>query len=57
MQTDPVCGMQIDEKSAAAQSNYNDKSYYFCHTACKQQFEQSPEVFINQTGAPIPHHA
>ena len=56
MQTDPVCGMQIDEKSAAAQSHYNEKSYFFCHAHCQQQFEQSPEVFINQTGASKPHH-
>jgi Cu+-exporting ATPase len=48
--------MQIDERSAAAQSNYNDKAYFFCNTHCKQQFEQSPDVFINQTGASIPHH-
>ncbi len=29
MQTDPVCGMQVDEKSAAANSNYKDKTYFF----------------------------
>jgi Cu+-exporting ATPase len=56
MQTDPVCGMKIDEKSSAAQSNYNDKSYFFCHAHCKQQFEQSPETFINQTGASNQDH-
>ena len=56
MQTDPVCGMQIDEKSAAARSKYNDKSYFFCDPHCKQQFDQSPEAFTHRTGASDGHH-
>jgi Cu+-exporting ATPase len=48
--------MPIDEKSAAAQSRYHDKSYYFCHPHCQRQFEQSPESFINRDGAFQPNH-
>ncbi len=57
MQTDPVCGMQVDEKSAAANSNYQDKNYFFCDLHCKDQFEKSPEAYINQAGRPnAPDH-
>ncbi len=52
MQTDPVCGMQVDEKSAAANSNYKDKTYFFCDLHCKDRFEQSPEAYINDAGKP-----
>ena len=49
MQTDPVCGMQIDEKSAAANSNYKDKTYFFCAVGCREQFEQAPDKYILDT--------
>ncbi|MGQ9629109.1 MAG: YHS domain-containing protein [bacterium] len=29
MAKDPVCGMEVDEKKAAATSTYKDKTYYF----------------------------
>jgi YHS domain-containing protein len=30
MQTDPVCGMAVDENTTVAQSAYKDKTYFFC---------------------------
>jgi YHS domain-containing protein len=42
MVTDPVCGMQVDERQAAGQSAYQGETYYFCSTRCKQQFDQDP---------------
>ena len=30
MAKDPVCGMDVDEKKAAATSEYKKKNYYFC---------------------------
>jgi Cu+-exporting ATPase len=47
MQIDPVCGMDVDEASAAATSEYKGKTYYFCATSCKERFDQSPEKYIN----------
>ena len=38
MQTDPVCGMQVDEQSAVAQSVFKDKTYFFCARSCKNKF-------------------
>ena len=42
MHKDPVCGMQVDPRTAAAQSTYNGKTYYFCSEACRQQFDKNP---------------
>ena len=49
MQKDPVCGMAVDEASAAATSEYKGKTYYFCAPGCKERFDQSPERYITGT--------
>ena len=41
--TDPVCGMQVDEENAAAQSTYEGQTFYFCSEGCKEKFDQNPE--------------
>lgn len=43
MAKDPVCGMDVDEKSAVATAVYKGKTYYFCAEACKRAFEKNPE--------------
>lgn len=45
MAKDPVCGMAVDEKTAAAQSNYMGQTYYFCSKGCKRSFDKEPEKF------------
>ncbi len=30
MAKDPICGMQVDEKSAKSKSDYMGKTYYLC---------------------------
>ena len=45
--TDPVCGMQVDEQNAAAQSEYEGQTFYFCSEGCKEKFEQNPEQYIS----------
>ena len=49
MQKDPVCGMAVEEKTAAATSKYKGKTYYFCAAGCKKRFDQSPEKYIKGT--------
>ena len=51
MAKDPVCGMQVDEKKAAANSVYKGTTYYFCAKGCKVAFDKSPEKFIGKPGA------
>ena len=46
MAKDPVCGMEVGEKKAAATSTYRGQTYYFCAKACKQTFDQAPEKFL-----------
>ena len=45
MATDPVCGMSVDEKTAAATSTYGGKTYYFCAQECKEKFDAHPEKY------------
>ena len=43
---DPVCGMEIDPKEAAATSDYEGTTYYFCAIACKERFDAEPAKFL-----------
>jgi YHS domain-containing protein len=52
MQTDPVCGMKVDEQKAAAKSQYKGSTYFFCSDECKRKFEQQPEQFVGKTRQP-----
>jgi Cu+-exporting ATPase len=48
MAIDPVCKMQVDEKKAAATSEYKGKKYYFCSVGCKKAFDQNPEKYLTE---------
>ncbi len=50
MAKDPVCGMTVDEKKAAAKSEYKGKTYYFCAAGCKKSFDANPEKFLKGSG-------
>jgi len=45
MATDPVCGMQVDEKAAAGSSVFEGSTYYFCSAGCRKRFEANPSAF------------
>ncbi len=47
MSIDPVCGMTIDEKHAAAQSEYHGETIYFCAHSCKEKFDADPERYLH----------
>ncbi|MFQ5803748.1 MAG: heavy metal translocating P-type ATPase [Candidatus Methylomirabilales bacterium] len=42
MVRDPVCGMEIEEKDAAATRNVDGTAYYFCSDRCAEQFDADP---------------
>ena len=46
MAKDPVCGMDVAPKTAAAKSEYQGQTYYFCSKGCKTQFDKTPEKFV-----------
>jgi P-type Cu+ transporter len=46
MERDVVCGMQVDPAKAAATSEYNGKTYYFCAKICKTKFDANPSQYV-----------
>lgn len=45
MAKDPVCGMEIEESTAAEKNEYQGKTYYFCSKDCAETFRESPEDY------------
>ena len=43
---DPVCGMDVDRKTAAATHEYMGETYYFCAPGCKADFAKDPEKYL-----------
>lgn len=39
--TDPVCGMVIDDRAAAARGQYGGVTVYFCSAGCQVRYEAS----------------
>lgn len=49
MARDPVCGMTVEEATAAAKSDYKGQTYYFCAAGCKKAFDADPEKFLGKS--------
>ena len=45
-ETDPICGMLVDPKTADSSFEYDGISYYFCCGGCKKKFEAEPAAFV-----------
>ncbi len=55
METDPVCGMQVDPARAKGGSlAHAGRTYYFCGQKCHLRFEAAPETFLEQGPPPRP---
>ncbi len=47
--TDPVCGMQIDPKTAkGGSSTFQGMDYFFCNPKCKTKFDAEPEKYLTK---------
>jgi len=46
MAIDPVCRMDVEERSAAGQSTYQGKTFYFCSPGCREVFEKDPGRYV-----------
>jgi YHS domain-containing protein len=55
MAIDPVCGMEVDEKTAKWKSEYDGKTYYFCAPGCKASFDKDPEKYLSGGGTHAGH--
>jgi Cu+-exporting ATPase len=43
--------MEVDERTAAARSQYEGDTYYFCSEECKRRFDADPERYVSRTEA------
>ena len=55
MARDPICGMDVDPKTAAGKSEYQGKTYYFCSTGCKKAFDKEPQKYVKIQGYSSEH--
>ncbi len=46
MTIDPVCTMEVDEKTAQFVMEYRGNKYYFCAPGCKKAFEENSEKYM-----------
>ena len=46
---DVVCGMDIDPNTAAAQMEYQDRTYHFCSNVCHDKFMAEPQKYSSET--------
>ena len=44
---DPVCGMSVEENEAAATSEHDGRTYYFCSKDCKEEFDADPAAYTS----------
>src|SRR3989338_4135956 len=47
MATDPICGMEVDEKKAKFNTVKDGKRYYFCSKNCHDKFQKDSLKYIN----------
>ena len=48
MAMDPVCGMEVDEKTAVHTSEYHGQKFYFCAPGCKRSFDKEPDRYLSR---------
>jgi len=47
---DPVCGMSVEQQTAAASLEHAGTTYYFCSRGCSWEFQASPQQFAGAPG-------
>ena len=50
---DPVCGMDVNPKTARFKSSHNGKEYYFCSAGCLAKFQTNPEKILSSPPKPM----
>ena len=51
---DPVCGMRVNPRTAAAKARWNGQDYYFCNPKCHDRFVLTPLQFVDDHGDRLP---
>jgi len=52
MARDPVCGMNVEPKTAAAEFIHGGEHYYFCAVNCRDKFAGNPEKYLEAETSP-----
>ena len=47
---DPVCGMDVDPKTATHRETHMNREYFFCSTGCRHKFIEDPHAYLNKPG-------
>src|SRR5918992_582460 len=56
MVTDPVCGMRVDTDDAAASTEHEGTTYYFCSDSCHRGFLADPGAYATLDRASAAEH-
>lgn len=48
MAKDPVCGMEVNAKTAQNKLEHKGKTYHFCTTLCMLTFQNDPEKYLTK---------
>jgi YHS domain-containing protein len=46
MAIDPVCKMDVDEKTARFTTEHKSETHHFCAPGCKKAFEENPKEYV-----------
>jgi xanthine dehydrogenase accessory factor len=49
--TDQVCGMTVDPLTSQHKAVYQNNTYWFCSTGCRDEFEREPERYLRKIEA------
>lgn len=47
----PVCGIEVDPADAPATATYDDQTYVFSSTKCRDAFVADPGSYVGNTGS------
>ena len=53
LETDPVCGMSVDPRTADARGAYAGQMYYFCSPNCARRFDEEPLRHLAHARDPV----
>lgn len=52
---DPICGMTVEQQTAAGKYKYDGRTYLFCSVSCLEKFKAEPEKYLAPKPEQPPH--
>ena len=47
VETDPVCGMEVDTATSQLSYEHEGKTHWFCGKGCMLEFKDDPEKYLD----------